>query len=64
MANGGRGGAGSCDGAGARPGRGARKPGDSTVLTCWASEMGVCVELGNNIFSISSEKKAWDGDTL
>ena len=51
-------------GNGARPGRGARKPCDSTVPTHWASEMGACVELGNNIFTISLGSKVWDGDTL
>ena len=37
---------------------------DSTVLTRRASEMGVCVELGNNIFTISLGNKGWDGHML
>ena len=64
MAKGGRGGAGRGDGAGARPGRGARLPRDSTVLTCRASEMGGSMELGDNIFTISSGNKVRDDDTL
>ena len=64
MAKGGRGGAGRGDGAGARGNRGARKPRDSADPTRRATEMGACVELGKNIFTISSGNKARDGDTL
>ena len=64
MAKGGRGGAGRGDGAGARGNRGARKPRDTTDLTRRVGETGACVELGKNIFTISSGNKARDGDTL
>ena len=64
MAKGGRDGAGPGNGASARGSWGARKPRHSAVLTRRASEMGACVELGSNIFTISSGNKAQDGDTL
>ena len=64
MAKGGRGGAGRGDGAGARGNRGARKPRDATDPTRRATDTGACVELGKNIFTISSGNKARDGDTL
>ena len=64
MVKGGRGGAGRGHGADARGSRGARKPRDASDPTRRATEMGACVELGKNIFTISSGNKARDGDTL
>ena len=64
MAKGGRGGADCGDGAGTRGNSGSRKPRDTTDPTCRASDTGACVELGKNIFTISSGNKARDGDTL
>ena len=62
MAKGGRGGAGRGNGTSVGTGQGARKPRDSTVPQRRATEMGACVELGNNIFSISLQ--AQEGDML
>ena len=60
MARTGRGG-----GRGAKPGRGhGRKKSEATGLPSRSGEVGACVELGNNIFTLGVNSKSKDGDKL
>ena len=60
MARTGRGG-----GRGAKPGRGhGRKKSETTGLPSRSGEVGACVELGNNIFTLGVNSKSKDGDKL
>jgi len=52
-------------GGGAKPGRGhGRKKSDATGLPSRSGEVGACVELGNNIFTLGVNSKSKDGDKL
>ena len=63
MGRGGRGSPGRSNESAGR-GCGGRKLKDSTVPAQRASKIGVCVELGGSIFTISSGNTAGDGNTL
>ena len=60
MARTGRGG-----GRGAKAGQGhGRKKSEATGLPSRSGEVGACVELGNNIFTLGVNSKSKDGDKL
>jgi len=45
-------------------GRGGRKSQDATGLPKRSGEVGACKELGNNVYTLSANNKAKDGDQL
>ena len=55
-------------GRGANPGRGRGRGGkrtqDATGLPKRSGEVGACIELGSNVYTLSANNKAKDGDQL